>query len=646
MRGIISPLDGFGRGGPFGPVTDTVNRPTITVPGAQAVLLSAAPLVFASSISVSDAVESSLDITLTFTGGTITLDGTTGLSFSVGDGTADATMTFSGTITNINNALSGMSVTAGSTGDRTLAIVATNTTASRSANVAVQFGSVPVNTVAPAITGDTDTYGNLLTCSTGTFTGYPAPTLTYQWQRDGSNISGATSSTYTTVLADDLTAITCEVTGTNAYGSDMEETAAVNIGALVAPILTWTTLNTDNTPGFDIDFSSPQVGDQVYMVRNGGTPSTSDAAEITSISPINTLTFLWGGVEEWPDDTYDTYVYFVRGAETSGNSNTVSVEIATGGGDVTAPVLTSPTATSTATTTATGGVTTDEGNGTLYFVVTTSATPPSAAQVKAGQNNTGSAAVDSGSQAVSGTGVQSISGGFTGLSAATNYYVYYMHEDASANQSTVASASVFRTHFTILTNTVVDLDYQNDQAYVNGTYYASIAAARTAGVIVQTSSIDRVATSNWSYTNPCTIIGTGVIAASLGSTAEYLWTLDDGADGSPTDELAAVSLADVPPNTASFFVFDGGSQQINIQTTTGVSDGSTFKSAVRLATNNCAASYNGGSAILDTSVTLPTVTQLVVGNRDDGTRPWNGTVRRIQILNETSSDANLATYST
>jgi hypothetical protein len=223
-----------------------------------------------------------------------------------------------------------------------------------------------------------------------------------------------------------------------------------------------------------------------------------------------------------------------------------------------------------------------------------------------------------------------------------------MHEDAAANQSTVASASVFRTHFTILTNTVVDLDYQNDQAYVNGTYYASIAAARTAGVLVQSGGIDRLATSNWSYTTPCTVIGTGVIAASLTSTAEYLWSLDDGADGSPTDELVAVSLADIPPNTFNFLFFDNSASQTvpSITSTTGVADGATIKCAIRIKTNSIAASLNGGSAVVETVATLPTVTQLVVGNRDDGTRPWNGTVRRIQILNEDSSDANLATYST
>jgi hypothetical protein len=97
--------------------------------------------------------------------------------------------------------------------------------------------------------------------------------------------------------------------------------------------------------------------------------------------------------------------------------------------DTTAPVLTSPTATATSDTTASGAVTTDEGNGTLYFLVSTNATEL-AATVKA-----------AGSQAVSGTGVQNVT--FTGLTASTNYYAHYVHTDAAANDSTrVSSAQI------------------------------------------------------------------------------------------------------------------------------------------------------------------------------------------------------------
>src|SRR5207249_7013188 len=61
------------------------------------------------SISDVDGGAGSEQVTLTATDGVITLSGTSGLAFATGDGTADATMTFSGTTAAINTALNGLS---------------------------------------------------------------------------------------------------------------------------------------------------------------------------------------------------------------------------------------------------------------------------------------------------------------------------------------------------------------------------------------------------------------------------------------------------------------------------------------------------------------------------------------------------------
>jgi hypothetical protein len=111
--------------------------------------------------------------------------------------------------------------------------------------------------------------------------------------------------------------------------------------------------------------------------------------------------------------------------------------------DVTAPVLSNPTATATGETTADIGVDTDEGAGTLSWVVTTSASAPSGAQVAAGQDHTGAAADASGSQAVSGTGTQSANA--SGLTAGTTYWAHFVQDDAAANRSDVASSASFET---------------------------------------------------------------------------------------------------------------------------------------------------------------------------------------------------------
>jgi hypothetical protein len=94
-------------------VTAVNDAPVNVVPSAQATPQDS-PLVFsvansnAISISDVDAGSNPVRVTLTATHGSISLVQTTGLSFVTGDGLADTTMTFEGTITHINAALEGL----------------------------------------------------------------------------------------------------------------------------------------------------------------------------------------------------------------------------------------------------------------------------------------------------------------------------------------------------------------------------------------------------------------------------------------------------------------------------------------------------------------------------------------------------------
>lgn len=106
-----------------------------------------------------------------------------------------------------------------------------------------------------------------------------------------------------------------------------------------------------------------------------------------------------------------------------------------GGGDTTAPTLTSPTGTATGSTTASGSVSTDEANGTLYRLASTNATE-TAATVKAAALTT----------TVSATGVQSTGVTFSGLTASTTYYAHYLHRDAAGNDSAIVSSASFTTN--------------------------------------------------------------------------------------------------------------------------------------------------------------------------------------------------------
>jgi hypothetical protein len=90
---------------------------------------------------------------------------------------------------------------------------------------------IPGNTVAPTITGSGYLFGTLTNTNLGTWTNTPT-SYARQWRRGNpsagggeptsySNISGETSSTYVTTSADNGKYIVCQVTATNAVGSNV-----------------------------------------------------------------------------------------------------------------------------------------------------------------------------------------------------------------------------------------------------------------------------------------------------------------------------------------------------------------------------------------------------------------------------------------
>ncbi len=119
------------------------DAPVLTVPGTQSGTEDSAKTV--TGISVADVDHSSLTMQLTVTNGVLSLSQTTGLSFSVGDGTSDPTMTFVGNLTNINLALASILVTptGNFTGAAVLTIVATDAAAGEDTDtVTINFAAV------------------------------------------------------------------------------------------------------------------------------------------------------------------------------------------------------------------------------------------------------------------------------------------------------------------------------------------------------------------------------------------------------------------------------------------------------------------------------------------------------------------------
>jgi Cellulase (glycosyl hydrolase family 5) len=87
-----------------------------------------------------------------------------------------------------------------------------------------QFALVPVKTVAPVISG-TAQVGQTLTATAGTWANTPT-SYAYQWNRGGTAINGAASSTYVPVAADVGNTLTVSVIATNGSGSSAPATSA------------------------------------------------------------------------------------------------------------------------------------------------------------------------------------------------------------------------------------------------------------------------------------------------------------------------------------------------------------------------------------------------------------------------------------
>ena len=103
--------------------------------------------------------------------------------------------------------------------------------------------------------------------------------------------------------------------------------------------------------------------------------------------------------------------------------------------DTTPPTLTLPTVTATGTATVTGGITSNEA-GPAWAILSTSATKPTAAQIKVGQNHLGTASPAATATLVVGANPGAFD--FSGLTPNTGYYLHVVQDDTATVPNTSA----------------------------------------------------------------------------------------------------------------------------------------------------------------------------------------------------------------
>lgn len=405
-------------------------------------------------------------------------------------------------------------------------------------------------------------------------TGNPTPELSYQWQAGGVDIDPAISTTFTPTAAQEGATIRCVVTATNAAGADVENSLSttatiyeppVAVGSIppISENVSATAYILDVSPYFEVfadddlegvawsvtgdrasvaDPSAPFVTldvstaatasvFNVTATNSGG--SASQTASVTAVSADTTPPLLSGAVNTFTQLGYTsnesdgTFFWMV-----DDNATRTALQVEAGGGDasgsfavtggaqtptadlsaisgtkrvhamhkdaagnrsavitstvnfivqdVTAPALSDP-AVSRGATTAQMVISTDEGNGAIWWLVDGNASR-TAAQIKAAGT----------SRAVTSTGAQAAMI-VTGLTAETGYNFHVMHEDAEGNQSSVyseafttlaaAAGVVIEQAVTVVTSTA-------DLSPYTGTITIGAAANRSALAIVHGYNTD------------------------------------------------------------------------------------------------------------------------------------------------------------
>ena len=197
---------------------------------------------------------------------------------------------------------------------------------------------------------------------------------------------------------------------------------------------------------------------------------------------------------------------------------------------------------------------------------------------------------------------------------------------------------------------LVQIDYVGNRARINGTTYATIAEARTAGaIVVDPNGSDTIAVTLGSA---YTIAAKATTATSVPNSTQFLQYavyLDDGEDGDTQDEIAGLVWARTDGGVLYPYLIKAGAAQTTNIASQGAprvitASSTAFRAAMSVAENATTLSVNGANNGTDTTCLVPTATRLIVGNNAPGASParkWAGTIAEILIINSAKTGADL-----
>ncbi len=264
------------------------DAPINAVPGTQTTPEDT-PLVFSTtngnaiSVSDPDLAEGALEVTLTATNGTVTLSTIDNLTFSAGDGTADVTMTFSGSVPSINAALNGLTFAPAPNFNGTAGL---RIITSDGGNTGTGGPQTDDDTITVTVTSVND--APVVTTSSGStsYTENAAPVAVdanVTVTDDGANLTGATvqiTSGY--VNGQDVLAFTstATITGTfDASSGTLTLSGTDTVANYQAALRTVTYVNTSSTPS---------TGDRtVTFTATDGTDTSAGANKTVTVAAVN-----------------------------------------------------------------------------------------------------------------------------------------------------------------------------------------------------------------------------------------------------------------------------------------------------------------------------------------------------------------------